>query len=89
MSVPRIGTAHISSPIWVVFLWTVSLKWHKTVSPDIVIVTIIYPNKYKAKPILKKQIWIEKKVQKLLPKIIVLALPNLASVITANRSVEI
>ncbi len=56
MSVPRIGKTHISSPILVAFRWTVSLKLHKTVFPDIVIVTIVYPNKYKAKPILNKQI---------------------------------
>jgi hypothetical protein len=56
MSVPRIGTAHISSPILFLFPWTVPLKRHKGVFPDIVIVTIVYPSKYKAKPILKKHI---------------------------------
>ena len=54
MIVPRIGAAHFSSIIPVAFRLTVLLRRHKDVFPDTVVVNIVNENKYRTKPVVKK-----------------------------------
>lgn len=52
VSVDKIAGAHFCSTVTVAFQWSVESKRHKKVLPDAVIVTNIYPIKYKVKPII-------------------------------------